>query len=88
MKKENRTLFLGKVLGIICVLFLFCLVAAMAEGSIFWPVGIALALLDLVVLNSICGALLPEEPVTPAVSIRGEQEAPAALRIVPGGNAA
>lgn len=82
MKKENGRFFLGKVLGTVSVLFLFCLVAAIAEGSIFWPVGIAFSLLDLLVLNSICGALLSESPDM------AEQEAPAALRIVQGGHAA
>lgn len=49
-----------KLLGLTGVLFLFGLLGAVVEGTFPWVLGLALGFLCLVVLNGICGVLLPE----------------------------
>lgn len=50
-----------KLLGLVSVLFLFGLMGAVVEGSCFWLPALLCGLVCLVVLNGVCGALLPQE---------------------------
>lgn len=85
MKLDAWKILACKVFAIAGVLFLFGLVGAVIEGSCPWLPALVLGILCLVVLNSLCGALLPavKEEVPAA-----EPAFPAELQVIEGGRVA
>lgn len=86
MERNGCKALACKLLGMISVLFLFGLVGAVVEGSCSWAAGLVLGALCLIVLNSVCGALLPA-----AEQMQQAAAAPSAaspLRVLRGGKAA
>lgn len=86
MKLHHWKRLVCKVACTFCVLLIVCLFSAVVEGTLPLAVGLVLGLLDLVVLNSLCGALLPQ-PESPEKAVPAAKAAPA-FRIAMGGKAA
>ena len=86
MKLHHWKRLACKVACTFCVLLIVCLFSAVVEGTLPLAVGLVLGLLDLVVLNSLCGALLPQ-PESPEKAVTAAEAAPA-FRIAMGGKAA
>ena len=86
MKLHHWKRLACKVACTFCVLLIACLFSAVVEGTLPLAVGLVLGLLDLVVLNSLCGALLPQ-PESPEKAVPAAKAAPA-FRIAMGGKAA
>ena len=86
MKLHHWKRLACKVACTFCVLLIVCLFSAVVEGTLPLAVGLVLGLLDLVVLNSLCGALLPQ-PDSPEKAVPAAEAAPA-FRIAMGGKAA
>ena len=86
MKLHHWKRLACKVACTFCVLLIVCLFSAVVEGTLPLAVGLVLGLLDLVVLNSLCGALLPQ-PEFPEKTVPAAKAAPA-FRIAMGGKAA
>ena len=86
MKLHHWKHFACKVACTFCALLIVCLFSAVVEGTLSLAVGLALGFLDLIVLNSLCGALLPESESS-GKAVPASSTAPA-FRIVLGGKAA
>ena len=86
MKLHHWKRLACKVACTFCALLIVCLFSAVVEGTLSLAVGLALGFLDLIVLNSLCGALLPESEAS-GKAVPAASTAPA-FRIVMGGKAA
>ena len=86
MKLHHWKRLACKVACTFCVLLIVCLFSAVVEGTLSLAVGLALGFLDLIVLNSLCGALLPESESS-GKAVPAPKAAPA-FHIVAGGKAA
>ena len=86
MKLHHWKRLACKVACTFCVLLIVCLFSAVVEGTLPLAAGLALGFLDLIVLNSLCGALLPQ-PESPEKAVPAAKAAPA-FRIAMGGKAA
>lgn len=86
MKLRNLKRLGCKVASVFCVLFIVCLFCSAVEGTLHWPVALVLCFVDLIVLNALCGALLPmaDAPVGES-SVRTVTPA---LQVIKGGSAA
>ena len=86
MKLHHWKRLACKVACTFCVLLIVCLFSAVVEGTLPLAAGLALGFLDLIVLNSLCGALLPESESSEK-AVPTPKAAPA-FHIVVGGKAA
>lgn len=86
MKLRELKRLACKVASTFCVLLLVFLFCGAAEGTLHWAAALALGFGDVLVLNAICGLLLPA-PASDSRASSAPHPAPA-LRIVRGGRAA